>query len=51
MLSLALFQRYGGISVGGVNSQVRLTEEEVQSAFDDLRNLFAEYQVRDYKLK
>lgn len=51
MLSLALFQRYGGISAGGMNSQVRLTEEEVQSAFDDLRKLFAPYLVRNYKYK
>lgn len=49
ILSLASFQRYGGISVGGVNSQVRLTEEEVQSAFDDLRKLFAAFPVRNYK--
>ncbi|XP_075891700.1 phospholipid-transporting ATPase ABCA1 [Nelusetta ayraudi] len=36
--------RYGGISVGGVNSQVRLTDEEVQSVFTDLQKLFAAYQ-------
>lgn len=44
-----LFQRYGGISVGGVNSQVRLTDEEVQSVFTDLQKLFAAYQVRNCK--
>lgn len=49
MLSLVLFERYGGISVGGVNSQVRLTEEEVESIVDDLRKLFAAYQVCIYK--
>lgn len=42
-----MFQRYGGISVGGVNSQVWLTEEEVQSALTDLQKLFAVYQVRN----
>lgn len=39
------FQRYGGISVGGVNSQVRLTEARIESAFSDLQNLLASYQV------
>lgn len=39
------FQRYGGISVGGVNSQVRLTEEKIESTFSDLQNLFASYRV------
>uniref|UniRef100_A0A3B3WR13 P-type phospholipid transporter n=1 Tax=Poecilia mexicana TaxID=48701 RepID=A0A3B3WR13_9TELE len=33
-------KRYGGISVGAVNSQVRLTEAEVEDVFRDLKNLF-----------
>ncbi|XP_017165744.1 ATP-binding cassette sub-family A member 1 isoform X4 [Poecilia reticulata] len=33
-------KRYGGISVGAVNSQVRLTETEVEDVFRDLKNLF-----------
>lgn len=46
MFSLVMsFQRYGGISVGGVNSQVRLTEEGIESVISDLQDLFASYQV------
>ncbi|KAM4564931.1 phospholipid-transporting ATPase ABCA1 [Fundulus diaphanus] len=33
-------KRYGGISVGGVNSQVRLTEPEIEDVFRDLKGLF-----------
>ncbi|XP_041925671.1 phospholipid-transporting ATPase ABCA1 [Alosa sapidissima] len=32
--------RYGGISVGGENSQVRMNESEIATVFEDLRNLF-----------
>lgn len=31
--------------MGGVNSQVRLTEEKIESTFSDLQNLFASYRV------
>nr|ALU63310.1 ATP-binding cassette transporter subfamily A member 1-like protein [Oryzias melastigma] len=33
-------KRYGGISVGGINSQVILTEVEIEDAFRKLRNTF-----------
>ncbi|XP_053199909.1 phospholipid-transporting ATPase ABCA1-like [Scomber japonicus] len=36
--------RYGGISVGGVNSQVRLTEAGIEAAFRDLKDLFSSSQ-------
>ncbi|XP_051285464.1 phospholipid-transporting ATPase ABCA1-like isoform X2 [Dicentrarchus labrax] len=36
--------RYGGISVGGVNSQVRLTEAAIEAAFRDLKDLFSSFQ-------
>ncbi|KAL2079022.1 hypothetical protein ACEWY4_024766 [Coilia grayii] len=32
--------RYGGISVGGVNSQVRLNDSEIGTIFEDLRSFF-----------
>uniref|UniRef100_A0AAQ4P0T4 P-type phospholipid transporter n=1 Tax=Gasterosteus aculeatus aculeatus TaxID=481459 RepID=A0AAQ4P0T4_GASAC len=32
--------RYGGISVGGVNSQVRLSEAAIRASFRDLKGLF-----------
>ncbi|KAM8899352.1 phospholipid-transporting ATPase ABCA1 isoform 1-T3 [Spinachia spinachia] len=32
--------RYGGISVGGVNSQVRLSEAAIKASFSDLKDLF-----------
>ncbi|XP_056883329.1 phospholipid-transporting ATPase ABCA1-like isoform X2 [Takifugu flavidus] len=35
--------RYGGISVGGVNSQVLLTEEEIKAVIGDLRNLLGSF--------
>ncbi|XP_008325095.1 ATP-binding cassette sub-family A member 1 isoform X1 [Cynoglossus semilaevis] len=31
--------RYGGLSVGEVNSQVRMTEEDIEAAFVDLKEL------------
>uniref|UniRef100_A0A3B3Z6U0 ABC transporter domain-containing protein n=1 Tax=Periophthalmus magnuspinnatus TaxID=409849 RepID=A0A3B3Z6U0_9GOBI len=34
-------KRYGGISVGGVNSQVRLTEAEIELAFTDLKDFLS----------
>uniref|UniRef100_A0A8C8J4V0 P-type phospholipid transporter n=1 Tax=Oncorhynchus tshawytscha TaxID=74940 RepID=A0A8C8J4V0_ONCTS len=33
-------KRYGGISVGGVNSQVRMTEPEIEAVIRDLKSLF-----------
>ncbi|XP_028420639.1 ATP-binding cassette sub-family A member 1 isoform X1 [Perca flavescens] len=36
--------RYGGISVGAVNSQVLLTEAAIKASFMDLRNLFSSFQ-------
>ncbi|XP_042367934.1 phospholipid-transporting ATPase ABCA1-like [Plectropomus leopardus] len=36
--------RYGGISVGAVNSQVRLTEAAIEASFRDLRGLFSSFQ-------
>ncbi|XP_070785696.1 phospholipid-transporting ATPase ABCA1-like [Enoplosus armatus] len=36
--------RYGGISVGAVNSQVRLTEGAIETAFSDLKDLFSSVQ-------
>ncbi|KAM3857848.1 phospholipid-transporting ATPase ABCA1 [Diretmus argenteus] len=37
-------KRYGGISVGAVNSQVRLTDAEIEAAFKDLKGLFDSFQ-------
>uniref|UniRef100_A0A673D0D2 P-type phospholipid transporter n=1 Tax=Sphaeramia orbicularis TaxID=375764 RepID=A0A673D0D2_9TELE len=34
-----------GISVGAVNSQVRLTEAEIEAAFRDLKDLFSSLQI------
>ncbi|XP_023276845.1 ATP-binding cassette sub-family A member 1-like isoform X1 [Seriola lalandi dorsalis] len=36
--------RYGGISVGAVNSQVRLTEGAIEAVFRDLKDLFSSFQ-------
>uniref|UniRef100_A0A3Q3Q5W3 ABC transporter domain-containing protein n=1 Tax=Monopterus albus TaxID=43700 RepID=A0A3Q3Q5W3_MONAL len=36
--------RYGGISIGAVNSQVYLTEAEVKAVFRDLKGLFSSFQ-------
>ncbi|KAI3376454.1 hypothetical protein L3Q82_016915 [Scortum barcoo] len=36
--------RYGGISVGAVNSQVHLTEAAIKVAFSDLKDLFSSFQ-------
>ncbi|XP_060886982.1 phospholipid-transporting ATPase ABCA1-like [Labrus mixtus] len=36
--------RYGGISVGAVNSQVRLTEAAIEASFKDLKDLFRSFQ-------
>ncbi|XP_045920999.1 phospholipid-transporting ATPase ABCA1-like isoform X1 [Micropterus dolomieu] len=36
--------RYGGISVGAVNSQVLLTEGAIEVAFSDLKDLFSSFQ-------
>ncbi|XP_028998112.1 phospholipid-transporting ATPase ABCA1-like [Betta splendens] len=37
-------RRYGGVSVGAVNSQVRVTDADVGAAFRDLRSLFRPFQ-------
>lgn len=37
--------RYGGISVGAINSQVRLNEAAIEAAFRDLKDLFSSLQV------
>lgn len=37
-------KRYGGISVGGINSQVRLTEAEIEVTFTDLKDIFSSLQ-------
>lgn len=37
--------RYGGISVGAVNSQVRVTEATIKATFRDLKTLFKSFQV------
>uniref|UniRef100_A0A4W6E1W5 P-type phospholipid transporter n=1 Tax=Lates calcarifer TaxID=8187 RepID=A0A4W6E1W5_LATCA len=36
--------RYGGISVGAVNSQVRMTEGEIEAAFRNLKDLLSSFQ-------
>ncbi|XP_034412914.1 phospholipid-transporting ATPase ABCA1-like [Cyclopterus lumpus] len=36
--------RYGGISVGGVNSQVRMSEAAIEASFRDLKDLFSSSQ-------
>ncbi|XP_067379656.1 phospholipid-transporting ATPase ABCA1-like isoform X3 [Channa argus] len=36
--------RYGGISVGAINSQVQVTEATIEAAFGDLKNLFRSFQ-------
>uniref|UniRef100_A0A671UPG0 P-type phospholipid transporter n=1 Tax=Sparus aurata TaxID=8175 RepID=A0A671UPG0_SPAAU len=38
-------KRYGGISVGGVNSQVRLNESAIEDAFRDITNLLSSFQI------
>uniref|UniRef100_A0A3Q3IW89 ABC transporter domain-containing protein n=1 Tax=Monopterus albus TaxID=43700 RepID=A0A3Q3IW89_MONAL len=38
--------RYGGISIGAVNSQVYLTEAEVKAVFRDLKGLFSSFQCK-----
>ncbi|XP_028284635.1 ATP-binding cassette sub-family A member 1 isoform X2 [Parambassis ranga] len=36
--------RYGGISVGAINSQVRLTDAAIEVTFRDLKDLFSSYE-------
>lgn len=36
-------KRYGGISVGAVNSQVRMTEAAIEASFKDLKDLFSSF--------
>uniref|UniRef100_A0A3B4X364 P-type phospholipid transporter n=1 Tax=Seriola lalandi dorsalis TaxID=1841481 RepID=A0A3B4X364_SERLL len=43
--------RYGGISVGAVNSQVRLTEGAIEAVFRDLKDLFSSFQKSETLLK
>uniref|UniRef100_A0A3P8U6Q8 P-type phospholipid transporter n=1 Tax=Amphiprion percula TaxID=161767 RepID=A0A3P8U6Q8_AMPPE len=38
-------RRYGGISVGEVNSQVRLNDTEIEAIFRDLKDLFSSFQI------
>lgn len=38
--------RYGGISVGGVNSQVKMNESEITAVITDLKSAFNISQVR-----
>lgn len=38
--------RYGGISVGAINSQVKLNESEIAVLLTDLKTLFNSSQVR-----
>ncbi|KAM7377381.1 hypothetical protein PAMA_013932 [Pampus argenteus] len=44
-------KRYGGISVGEVNSQVHLTEAAIEAAFRDLKDLFVQDNVTDQILE
>lgn len=37
--------RLGGLSVGGVNSQVRMSEAAIEASFRDLRELISPFQV------
>uniref|UniRef100_A0A4W6E0C7 P-type phospholipid transporter n=1 Tax=Lates calcarifer TaxID=8187 RepID=A0A4W6E0C7_LATCA len=43
--------RYGGISVGAVNSQVRMTEGEIEAAFRNLKDLLSSFQTSETLLK
>uniref|UniRef100_A0A3Q1GHF5 P-type phospholipid transporter n=1 Tax=Acanthochromis polyacanthus TaxID=80966 RepID=A0A3Q1GHF5_9TELE len=36
-------RRYGGISVGEINSQVRLNDTEIEAVFRDLKDLFSSF--------
>lgn len=38
--------RYGGISVGGVNSQVRMTQAQIEVVMREVKDLFNSSQVR-----
>lgn len=38
--------RYGGISVGGVNPQVKMNESEIMAVIADLKSVFNISQVR-----
>uniref|UniRef100_A0A3Q1BNZ4 P-type phospholipid transporter n=1 Tax=Amphiprion ocellaris TaxID=80972 RepID=A0A3Q1BNZ4_AMPOC len=38
-------RRYGGISVGEVNSQVRLNDTEIEAIFRDLKDLFSSFRI------
>lgn len=42
-----IFCRYGGISVGGVNSQVRMNETEIMKLISDLKIILNISQVSD----
>ncbi|KAJ8416455.1 hypothetical protein AAFF_G00357430 [Aldrovandia affinis] len=43
-------ERYGGISVGGVNSQVRMNETEIAVTLRELKSLFISSQVWFYNM-
>uniref|UniRef100_A0A665XDU4 P-type phospholipid transporter n=1 Tax=Echeneis naucrates TaxID=173247 RepID=A0A665XDU4_ECHNA len=43
--------RYGGISVGGVNSQVRLTERAIEAVFKDFKAVSSSFQKLEMLLK
>uniref|UniRef100_A0A8C6U720 ABC transporter domain-containing protein n=1 Tax=Neogobius melanostomus TaxID=47308 RepID=A0A8C6U720_9GOBI len=45
LLVVSDLSRFGGISVGGVNSQVRLTEAEIEVAFTELKDTLSSLQV------
>uniref|UniRef100_A0A3Q1GH78 P-type phospholipid transporter n=1 Tax=Acanthochromis polyacanthus TaxID=80966 RepID=A0A3Q1GH78_9TELE len=38
-------RRYGGISVGEINSQVRLNDTEIEAVFRDLKDLFSSFRI------
>lgn len=46
MIIVSCVCRYGGISVGGVNSQVKMNESEITAAITDLKSVFNVSQVR-----
>lgn len=47
LLFFSYHSRYGGISVGGVNSQVRLNEAGIEAVFRDLKGQFSSFQVHN----
>lgn len=45
-MSIKKKKRYGGISVGAINSQVLLSEAAIEATFQNLRDVFNYSQVR-----